>query len=257
MNIFVCIKQVPDTTTQIKLREDGNGIDEQDIQWIISPHDELAVEEAIRLREKKENSTVTVLSAGPERATDALRMALAMGADSAVRLDLPDNADSVMNARALTAAINKIGPADIVFTGKEAIDDGASAVGSMMAVFLNIPCLTVVNKIDYSEDSIVCQRDIGGGNIEIIETQLPAIVSAQVGLNEPRYATALNIIKAKKKPIETISADELGITENNRKTKLTCFELPPPKQPCRIIEGSATEQANELIRILAEEIQAI
>ena len=257
MNIFVCIKQVPDTTTQIKLREDGNGIDETDIQWIISPHDELAIEEALILRERKPNSTVTVLSAGPERATEALRMALAMGADSAARLDIPDNFNSAMNARALSAAINKLGPADIVFTGKEAIDDGASAVGSMIAIYLKLPCVSVVNKIDYGEDSITCRRDIGGGNIEVIETKLPAIISVQVGLNEPRYATALNIIKAKKKPIETVTREELGITEANQKTKLTNFELPPPKQPCRLIEGSPTEQANELIRVLADEIQAI
>ena len=127
MNIFACIKQVPDTTTRIKLRGDGNGIDEADIQWIISPHDELAIEEALRLREQQPDSVVTVLSAGPERVTDSLRMALAMGADSAMRLDLPDDADSSMNARALAAAIGKLGSADIVFTGKEAIDDGAAA----------------------------------------------------------------------------------------------------------------------------------
>ncbi len=257
MNIFVCIKQVPDTTTRIKLRGDGNGIEEEDIQWIISPHDELAIEEALRLREQKQDATVTVLSAGPERVTDSLRMALAMGVDSAVRLDLPADADSGMNARALAAAVGKLGQADIVFTGKESIDDGVAAVGPMLAVCLNLPCVTVVNGIEYGGDSIICRRDVGGGNIEIIETPLPAVVAAQVGLNEPRYATALNIIKAKKKPIDTLSADELGITEADRKMRLKNFELPPPKQPCRIIEGRTAEQANELIRVLAEEIQAI
>ena len=101
------------------------------------------------------------------------------------------------------------------------------------------------------------RRDVGGGNIEIIETHLPAVISAQVGLNEPRYATALNIIKAKKKPIETLSADDLGITEVNRKTLYKNFELPPPKQPCRFIEGSPAEQATELVRVLMEDIEAI
>jgi electron transfer flavoprotein beta subunit len=170
MNIFVCIKQVPDTTTRIKLRDDRNGIDESDIQWIISPHDELAIEEALRLREQQPDSVVTVLSAGPERVTDSLRMALAMGADSAVQVDLPGDGDSTMNASALAAAIRKLGPADIVFTGKEAIDDGAAAVGQAIAVFLDMPCVTVVNGIDYGDGVITCRRDVGGGSIEVIET---------------------------------------------------------------------------------------
>jgi len=257
MNIFVCIKQAPDTTTRIKLREDGNGIDETDIQWIISPHDELAIEEALQLRDSQPDSTVTVFSAGPERLTESLRMALAMGADSAVRMDLSGDADSTMNAQALAAAIGKYGPADIVFVGKEAIDDGAGAVGAMLAGKLGFPCINVVNGIEYGEGSVTCRRDVGGGNIEIIETQLPAVISAQVGLNEPRYATALNIIKAKKKTIDTLSPNELGMSETDCKMRLKNFELPPPKQPCRLIDGSPAEQANELIRVLAEEVQAI
>ena len=257
MNIFACIKQVPDTTTRIKLRDDRNGIDESDIQWIISPHDELAIEEALRLREQQPDSTVTVLSAGPERVSDSLRMALAMGADSAVQVDLPGDGDSTMNASALAAAIRRLGPADIVFIGKEAIDDGAAAVGQAVAVFLDMPCVTVVNGIDYGDGVITCRRDVGGGSIEVIETPLPAVVAAQVGLNEPRYATALNIIRAKKKSVDTLTADELGVTEANRKTRLKNFELPPPKQPCRIIEGATADQARELIRVLAEDIQVI
>ena len=165
MNIFVCIRQVPDTTTRIKLCEDGNGIDETDIQWIISPHDELAIEEALQLRDRQPGSTVTVLSAGPERVTESLRMALAMGADSAVRLDLPGDADSAMNTQALAEAIGQLGAVDVVFAGKEAIDDGAGAVGTMLAVRLGFPCINVVNGIEYGEGSVTCRRDVGGGNI--------------------------------------------------------------------------------------------
>ena len=148
MNIFVCIRQVPDTTTRIKLREDGNGIDEADIQWIISPHDELAIEEALQLRDRQPGSTVTVLSAGPERVTESLRMALAMGADSAVRLDLPGDADSATNARALAAAIGKLGQADVVrrpLRGSVVAGAGRDEVlGQALAalgVFLDNPCL--------------------------------------------------------------------------------------------------------------------
>ena len=115
----------------------------------------------------------------------------------------------------------------------------------------------MVNGINYADGAITCRRDVGGGSIEVIETQLPAVVAAQVGLNEPRYATALNIIRAKKKPVDTLTADELGVTEANRKTRLKNFELPPPKQPCQIIEGAPADQAKELIHVLASEIQAI
>ena len=120
-----------------------------------------------------------------------------------------------------------------------------------------MPCVTVVNSINYGDGAITCRRDVGGGSIEVIEASLPAVVAAQVGLNEPRYATALNIIKAKKKPIDILTAEELGVTEANRKTRLKNFELPPPKKPCRIIEGAPADQAKELVRVLAEEIQAI
>ena len=120
-----------------------------------------------------------------------------------------------------------------------------------------MPCGTGVNSINYGDGASTGRRDGGGGSIEVIEAPLPAVVAAQVGLNEARYATALNIIKAKKKPIEILTAEELGVTEANRKTRLKNFELPPLKKPCRIIEGAPADQAKELVRVLAEEIQAI
>lgn len=257
MNIYVCIKQVPDTTTRIRLRDDGDGIDESDIKWIISPHDELAIEEALQVRERTPESTVTALTAGPARADDALRMALAMGVDRAVRLDLPGDADPAMNAKALAAAIGKVGPADIVFTGKEAIDDGAAQVGHLLAFHLGLPAVTAVNRVEYGDGKILCRRDAGGGNLETIEAPLPAVVAAQVGLNQPRYATAFNIIKARKKPIDTMAMTDLGVSESDRKTRLIHFHLPPPKQPCRFIDGPPADQARELIRVLREEIKAI
>ena len=257
MKILVPVKRVIDYNVKPRVKADGSGVDLANVKMSMNPFDEIAVEEAIRIKEAGKAEEIIAVSVGPPKAQETLRTALAMGADAAVRLDLPGDADSATNARALAAAIGKLDQAGVVFVGKEAIDDGAGAVGTMLAVKLGLPCVNVVNGIEYGDGSVTCRRDVGGGNIEIIETPLPAVISAQVGLNEPRYATALNIIKAKKKPIDTMTADELGVTDADRKTRLRNFELPPPKQPCRIIEGSPAEQANELIRVLAEDVQAI
>ena len=257
MDIYVCIKQVPDTTTRIKLQENGGWIDTMDVQWIISPCDEIAIEEALQLRDKHSGSTVTALSAGPARVADSLRMALAMGVDSGVHLDLFEQADSFLTARVLAAGVKHLGRPDIIFTGKEAIDDGAAQVSQLLAEFLDLPCVTVVQEIIYEEGQAVCNRSMGGGSREIIETRLPAVLAGQIGLNQPRYATALNIIKAKKKAIKTLTPDELGVTDLECKTRLKNFELPPPKAPCRLIAGEPREQASEIIRILREELKVI
>src|SRR6478752_7719504 len=137
MNIYVCIKQVPDTETKIKLNPDQSGIDTTGIKWIMSPYDEFAVEEALRLKEKNAGSTVTVLSAGPARVVDTIRQALAMGADNGIHVELPDNADNNMCAKALAGALLKESKIDLVFSGKEAIDDGAAQTSQLAAEYAN------------------------------------------------------------------------------------------------------------------------
>src|SRR6185437_2172633 len=143
MNIYVCIRQVPDTETKIKLKPDSSGIDTTGIKWIISPYDELAVEEALRLREKNAGSTVTVISAGPARVVDSIRTALAMGADNGVHIELPESADNNLAAKALAGALKKEAQVDIVFSGKEAIDDGAAQTSQLAAEYFGAPCITV------------------------------------------------------------------------------------------------------------------
>ncbi|MEK6704662.1 MAG: electron transfer flavoprotein subunit beta/FixA family protein [Candidatus Poribacteria bacterium] len=257
MNIYVCIKQVPDTETKIKLTSDNSWIDTTGIKWIISSYDEFAIEEALRLREKNSGSIVTVLSAGPARVTEAIRTALAMGADNGIHVELPENADNNMIAKAMASAIQKQGNFDIVYTGKEAFDDGAAQVSQLLAEYLSIPCVSVVLNIEYSPGSVKCKREIEGGAFEQIEVSMPAVIAAQKGLNEPRYASLPNIMKAKKKEIKTLKMADTGTSENDRRIRYKNFQLPPPKQAGKKISGEPAIQAKELARLLNEEAKVV
>lgn len=257
MNIYVCIKQVPDTETKIKLNGDQSGIDSTGIKWIMSPYDEFAVEEALRLKEKNAGSTVTVLSAGPSRVVESIRTALAMGADNGIHVELPENADNFLVAKSLAGALKKEAKVDILFSGKEAIDDGAAQVSQLVAEFFGIPYVTVVLNIEYSASSLKCRREIEGGSFEVIETALPALVAAQKGLNEPRYASLPNIMKAKKKEVKSLKMADVGTSEADQKIRYKNYQLPPPKQAGKKISGDPAAQAKELARLLHEEAKVV
>ncbi|MBC7693387.1 MAG: electron transfer flavoprotein subunit beta/FixA family protein [Methylotenera sp.] len=257
MNIFVCIKQVPDTETKIKLNADATGIDSAGIKWIMSPFDEFAVEEGLRLKEKNAGSTVTVLSAGPARVVDTLRTALAMGADNGIHIELPENADNNMSAKALAGALKKEPQVDIVFMGKEAIDDGAAQVSQLTSEYMGIPCVTVALAVEYSATSVKCKREIEGGAFEMIEASLPALIAAQKGLNEPRYASLPNIMKAKKKEVKMLKAADVGVSDADQKIRYKGLQLPPPKPAGKKISGDPAAQAKELVRLLHEEAKVI
>jgi electron transfer flavoprotein beta subunit len=257
MNIYVCIKQVPDTETKIKIKEDKSGIDTTGVKWIMSPYDEFAVEEALRLKEKTPGSTVTVLSAGPARVSEAIRTALAMGADSGIQIDIPETADSNLAARALSGALKKQEKVDAVFTGKEAIDDGAAQVSQLIGEYLGIPTVTVILAADYQDGKVRLKREVEGGSIEVLDVAFPAVIAAQRGMNEPRYASLPNIMKAKRKQIETLSMEDVGVSEIDQKIRIKNLELPPPKQASKKLEGTPQEQAKELVRILHEEVKVI
>ena len=257
MNIYVCIKQVPDTETRIKLNADNSGIDTTGIKWILSPYDEFAVEEALRLREKNAGSTVTVISAGPARVVEAIRTALAMGADSGIHVEIPETADNNYAAKALAGALKKEAKVDIVFTGKEAIDDGAAQVSQLTAEYLGIPYGTVVLAVEYGATSVKCKREIEGGAFEMLEIPLPALIAAQKGLNEPRYASLPNIMKAKKKEVKSLKAADVGVSDSDQKIRYKNFQLPPPKAAGKKIAGDPAAQAKELVRLLHEEAKVI
>jgi electron transfer flavoprotein beta subunit len=257
MNIYVCIKQVPDTETKIKLNADSSWIDTAGIKWIMSPYDEFAVEEALRLREKNAGSTVTVLSAGPARVVETLRTALAMGADNGIHVETPENADNNLSAKALAGALKKEAKVDIVFSGKEAIDDGAAQTSQLIAEYWGNPYVTVVLSAEYGPTSVKCKREVEGGAFEIVETSLPALIAAQKGMNEPRYASLPNIMKAKKKEVKALKMADVGVSESDQKIRYKNFQLPPPKQAGKKIAGDPAAQAKELVRLLHEEAKVV
>jgi electron transfer flavoprotein beta subunit len=259
MKIVVCVKQVPDTETRVKVAAQGDAIQEVDVNWIVSPYDEFAIEEALRIKEKK-GGEVVLVSLGPERAQSALRNGLAMGADSAVHLKDPlfDSADTVATARALAAAIKTLGPVELVLTGQQGVGGDHSQVPGLLAELLDLPQVTMAVKIDVQDGKATIEREIEGAH-ETWETSLPAVVSAQKGLNEPRYASLKGIMAAKKKPIQTLEAAGLGLDNAALapKTKVVKIELPPTRPGVKLIQGDPDTQVKELIRLLHEEAKVI
>jgi electron transfer flavoprotein beta subunit len=259
MKILVLVKQVPDTATQVKIAGDGKGIETQGITWIVSPYDEFAVEEALRIKEKRGQGEVVVVSLGPERVKESLRSCLAMGADRAIHLLDPvwGGADTLATARALAAVIKQEAPG-LVLSGRQAIDDDMGAVGAQVAELLGWSCASWIMEeaVNAAGDGIRVGRQVEGG-LEIFELPLPALCSAQKGMNEPRYPTLKGIMGAKKKEIREVKAADLGIAAEAPVLAVAALEPLPPRPPGRIITGEAGEAARELVRALREDAKAI
>ncbi len=259
MKIVVCVKQVPDTETRVHIAPEGNAIVESDINWIVSPYDEFALEEALKIKEAQ-GGEVVVVTVGPDRALSALRTGLAMGADSAVHVKDPalDGADTLATARALAGALKTLAPVDLVLCGQQGVGGDNSQVPGLLAEMLDLPQVTVAVKIDVQDGKAVVAREIEGAR-ETWETSLPAVISAQKGLNEPRYASLKGIMAAKKKPVQVLDAAGVGLAAADvaPKVKVTAMELPPPRPAVAMIEGEPDAQAKELIRRLAEEAKVI
>ena len=258
MRIAVCIKQVPDTETKIKIKADQSGIESSGIKWIISPYDEHAIEEALKTKQDNSGSTVTVFTAGPKsRSQEALRTALAMGCDEAVLIDVPEFCDNRMAAKSLAEAIKKEGDFDLAFTGKLAIDDNSAAVTQMLASELDWPHVTVVSKLTIENAVATSEREVEGGKREVFETPLPVVLGTNKGLNTPRYASLPGIMKAKKKPIKEFSLGDLSIEESESKIRYSEFALPPEKPPVKMIEGEVSQQVSTLSSLLREEAKVL
>jgi electron transfer flavoprotein beta subunit len=256
VNIIACVKQVPDTESQIRVKPDGSGIDVTGIKWVMNPYDEFGVEESLKLKEKL-GGEVTIISVGPARALETIRTALAMGADKGIHIVDPvlEDADAYTTATALAAAIKTI-PFDIIFCGQRAIDGDAGQVGAVLAELLNIPQVTVVTKVDVDGNSVKVIRPIEGAQL-LIESTLPCVITAQKGLNEPRYASLPGIMKAKKKPVDVRDAASLGVTVNI-KARVVKTLPPPARPPGKIICGEEpAAKAKELARLLREEAKVI
>ncbi|MFH0844476.1 MAG: electron transfer flavoprotein subunit beta/FixA family protein [Pseudomonadota bacterium] len=264
MNIIVCIKQVPDTESQIKIANDKRSIVADDIKWVMNPYDEFGVEEALRIKEKF-GGEVTVVGLGPKRVTESIRTALAMGADKAILINDPalEGSDTLSTAKALAASIKNV-TFDLIFTGQRGIDDDNGLVGATLADLLGIPHLSVITKAEIADDgkSVKVNRPIEGQTL-VIQSSLPVLITAQKGLNEPRYASLPGIMKAKKKPMEEKTLADLGLDpaefgEGARKVKIIELTPPPQRKAGRIIEGETPEQkAAELAKLLHEEAKLI
>ncbi|MEW6511307.1 MAG: electron transfer flavoprotein subunit beta/FixA family protein [Bacteroidota bacterium] len=249
MKIVVCINHVPDTETRIKVAPDSLSIDRTGVNCMMSPYDEIAVEEGLRLRERFKGE-VTAISLGTDAHKETLRKALAMGVDKAVLLKDDGLRDSFGVAHGLVEEIRGLSP-DIVLFGKQSIDYDDAQVGTLVAEMLNLPSVAVVVKLEVQEGGgVVCEREIEGGH-EVVETKLPAVFLAQKGLNEPRYPSLKGIMAAKNKPIEEKPAAAAAL-----RVQVTALRKPPAKNPGRII-GSDSSAVPELIRLLHEEAKVI
>ncbi len=263
MNVIVCVKQVPDTEAVIKIAGDGKSIEEQGIKFVLNPYDEFAVEEALRIKEKV-GGTVVIYCLGPQRSVEAIRTALAMGADRSVHLDDEAflNGDGYATAKALAEAIKKE-EFDIIFCGREAIDGSRAEVGEMLAELLGIPHVTFITSFELSDDQkkAIVKREVEGG-VETFEVELPAVFTAQKGLNEPRYPSLPGIMKAKKKELKPLKLQDVGLSaeevgEAGSRVSIVKLEYPPERPPGKILEGEPEDVVKELVKLLREEAKVI
>jgi electron transfer flavoprotein beta subunit len=257
MNIYVVMKRTFDTEEKLVIK---NGtIEEEGAEFIINPYDEYAIEEAIQLKDKH-GGEVTVITVDGEDAEKELRTALAMGADKGVLVSTEDdleNGDEYTTARVL-AQFFKENKFDMIMGGNVAIDGGSGQVGPRLAELLDIPYVTTITKIDINGESVTIERDVEGDKV-IIETSLPVLVTAQQGLNEPRYPSLPGIMKAKKKPLEELELDDLDLEEEDvvAKTKVVDIYLPPKKETGRVLNGEMEDQVKELVNLLQTEAKVI
>jgi len=248
MRLAVCVNHVPDTETRVKVGSDGKTIDRAGVNFVINPYDEFAVEEALRLKEKHGGEVVAV-SLGGDTHKETLRKALAMGVDKAVLLKDDAPRDSFSVARALAGYLKEVSP-DLILFGKQSIDSDDAAVGQMVAEMLGLPSVSVVVKLTVADGSATAEREVEGGKEKVL-VRLPAVITAQKGLNEPRYPSLKGIMAAKSKPIEerqpASSADKIQVLGMRR---------PPAKGVGKIV-GTDMSAVPELVRLLREEAKVI
>jgi electron transfer flavoprotein beta subunit len=246
----VCIKQVADTETRVKVAADGKTLDPAGVTWILNPYDEFALEEALRIKERQGSGEVVVISLGGPGVQTTLRNALAMGADRAIHLETDRvSPDPLAVAKALAAEITALSPG-LVWFGKQAVDDDQASTGPMTAELLQLPCVTVVAKMELNGERATVEREIEGGR-EVVEVPLPAVLAADKGLNEPRYASLKGIMAAKKKPIEQKPA-QLG----DANLEIVSLALPAQRKAGRVV-GQGVETIPELLRLLREEARCL
>ncbi|MGM7720914.1 electron transfer flavoprotein subunit beta/FixA family protein [Metabacillus sp. Hm71] len=257
MNIFVLMKRTFDTEEKIVV---SNGqIQEDGAEFIINPYDEYAIEEAIQLRDAN-GGEVTVVTIGGEESEKQLRTALAMGCDKAVLINIEDDVEAgdQFTTSKILAEYLKEQDFDLILGGNVAIDGGSGQVGPRLAELLNIPYVTTITKLDIDGEDVTIVRDVEGDS-EVIETTLPLLVTAQQGLNEPRYPSLPGIMKAKKKPLDELELDDLDLDEDDIEAKTKTIEifLPPKKEAGKVLQGELEDQVKELVSLLRNEAKVI
>lgn len=249
MKVLVPIKRVPDYQARIKIKADGSGIETDGIKWIVNPFDEIAVEEAIRQRDGGKVTEIVAVTVGPDDAQTQLRYALAMGADKAIQVKCDGVIDSDLAARAL-AAVFKKGEYGAIIMGKQSIDSDASQTPQLLAGILNIPQACFASKVVFEGDKATVTREIDGG-LETVRVKMPCVISTDLRLNEPRYASLPGIMQAKRKPIEVFNIADLGI-ENRVVIKIIKM-MPPEKKKA----GRKVASVEELITALQNEAKVL
>lgn len=264
MKIVVCMKQTPDTEATIKIAGGGQGIEEQNLKWVMNPYDEYAVEQAIQLKEKHGGETI-VATLGPDRVTEAMRTALAMGIDRGIQLkdDAFIGSDATGMAKALAAALKKEAP-DLVLCGKQAIDWDMAQVPAILAELLDMPQVYMVAKMEVAADgkSAVCNRRIEGGE-EVVEVKFPAVITCDKGLNEPRYASLPGIMKAKKKELKAFGLADSGLAAGDvgkaaSKVQILEYMPLPDRPPGKVFKDQETaDMVKQVVKLLREEAKVV
>jgi len=251
MKIAVCIKRVPDSETRVKIAGDGKSLDEAGVKFVMNPYDEFAVEEALRRKEQAGSGEVVMICVGPAAAQETIRTALAMGADRGILLqvDKASSPDPFEVARAIAAEL-KSTSWDLVLFGRMAIDDYNHQVGPLVAELLGLPCVSSVSHLDLDGAKGVAEREIEGG-IEVVEFPLPAVLTVDKGLNEPRYPALKGIMAAKKKPLE-VKPVQLGAGS----LEVLALTPPPDRKEGKIV-GEGAGAVGELVRLLREEAKVL
>ena len=254
MNIIVCVKRVPSTQeVDLVIDESKKDVEKDNLVYVINEWDNYAIEEAILLKEKL-GGTVTAITIGVEDDEEVLRRCLAMGADKAIRIDPGDrDVDSFVISRILAAVIKGL-EYDLVLTGVQADDDNNSMVGIMLAEHLGLAHAAVVNSLEPEGDTATIRTELEGGITEVSKIRLPALLSIQTGINEPRYVSIMGLRKARQKELNVLSVDELGLTEDDLSRWTTIEEvfLPPETEGAEIIAGDPSTVAEEILRIVKE-----
>lgn len=255
MKIAVLIKQVPDTAANIKLNADKTGIDETSVKWVVNPYDEFAIEAALQIKEQGGDPEVIVFSAGPARSDEAIRTALAMGADRAIRINTDGKTDPLTTSRLLAAAI-KAENCELVLGGKQAVDGDAAQVIQGVAEVLGVAVVSVVEKLSFKDGTVSVHRPVSGGIKELIEVKLPVVLGCDKGLNSPRYPSLPGIMKAKKKTLDVKEPADLGV-EVKPMLIYGEYSMPPERESGKKIEGEPAEVASQLVAWLKQEVKII